>query len=203
MMISLALFDYIPVGIFLVAAIILQRDLQNKMSSGVFAMFSAGTLMVFCAGFFKATWKLLYYANICDFASLNNCFMPMQATGFLLAALAMVLMLCLGKKSRALSAAAAPALFSGTMVFVSFMCIGIIAIGSVLSALAAKMKKKALIPLFVLAIVGMLGMGYLSSKDFAQVSMNWIAEGVNTFAQSMLLIGVLSLHRAGLKELKL
>lgn len=202
MSISLALFDCVPVGIFLASAIILQRDLQNKMSSGVFAMFSAGTLMVFCAGLFKATWKLLYYAGVCDFEKLNQCFMPMQGTGFLLAALAMLMMLCHGKRNKAMSTAV-PAVFSGTMIFVSFMCLGIVAIGSSLAVIAAKMKKKALIPLFVLAIVGMLGMGYLSSKDFAQASMNWIAEGVNTFAQTMLFLGVVKLHKAGLKEFAL
>ena len=89
------------------------------------------------------------------------------------------------------------------MIFVSFMCLGIIAIGSGLSVLAARLKKKDLIPLFILAIFGMLGMGYLSSKDFAQVSMNWIAEGVNAFAQGVLLLGVWKLHKAGLRELQL
>lgn len=202
MSISLALFDYVPVGIFLASVLILQCDLQNKMNSGVFAMFSAGTLMVFCAGFFKATWKLLYYAGICDFEKLSQCFMPMQGTGFLLAALAMLLMLCFGKRTKAMSAAV-PAVFSGTMIFVSFMCLGIVTIGGSLAVIAAGMKKKAIIPLFVLAIVGMLGMGYLSSKDFTQASMNWIAEGVNTFAQSMFLLGVVKLHKAGLKKFKI
>lgn len=202
MEIALALFDFVPVAIFLCAALILQRDLMNKMSSGVFAMFSAGTLMVFFAGLFKAIWKLLYYTGVCDFEKLNHCFMPMQGTGFLLAAAGILLMLVKGRKGKALSVAA-PAVYSGTMIFVSFMCLGIIAIGSGLSVLAAKLKRKGLIPLFILAIFGMLGMGYLSSKDFAQVSMNWIAEGVNTFAQGVLLLGVWKLHKAGLRELQL
>lgn len=201
MSVSIAVFDYVPVFIFLCTAILLIRDLSNKMSSAAAALLSTGLLMVFFAGLFKATWKLLYCAGVCDFEKLNHCFMPMQGTGFLLAATAIILMLCTGRKKALLSAA--PAVYSGTMIFVSFMCLGIIAIGSGLSVLAAKLGKKKLIPLFVLAIFGMLGMGYLSSKDFAEASMNWIAEGVNTFAQSLLLAGTVLLHKAGLKELEL
>ena len=51
---------------------------------------------------------------------------------------------------------------------------------------------------FAVAFVCCLGMGYLSSQDFAQASMNWIAEGVNVVGQGMLLMGALTLHRAGL-----
>ena len=35
--VSMALVDYIPVIVFAVATIILQRDLYNKMSKGAFA----------------------------------------------------------------------------------------------------------------------------------------------------------------------
>ena len=33
--------------------------------------------------------------------------------------------------------------------------------------------------------------------------MNWIAEGINVVGQGLLLWGTVTLHRAGLKELKL
>ena len=48
-----------------------------------------------------------------------------------------------------------------------------------------------------------MGMGYLSSQDFAQASMNWIAEGVNVAGQGALLLGTLMLHKAGLAEWEL
>ena len=72
-----------------------------------------------------------------------------------------------------------------------------------LCILAAKMKKKSVIALFVLACVCSLCMGYLSSKDFAEASMNWIAEGVNVVGQGSLLAGVWILHKAGLAEFEL
>ena len=41
-------------------------------------------------------------------------------------------------------------------------------------------------------------MGYLSSKDFAESMMNWMAEGVNVIGQGMLLCGMNILSKAGL-----
>ena len=58
MSVAMALVDYIPVALFLASAIILQRTLYGVMSKGAFALFSAGTITVFVAGLFKATWKL-------------------------------------------------------------------------------------------------------------------------------------------------
>lgn len=202
MSVLMALVDYVPVVIFLFSAIILQRALYNKMSKGAFALFSAGTIMVFCAGFFKATWKLLFAAGVCDFEKLNLCFMPMQATGFFLLAAALIAMLCF-KQGNTTLAVAAPAAFSGTMVFIPMMCLGIGVLCTVLSVFAVKLKKQALIIVFALAFIGMLGMGYLSSQDFADPAMNWLAEGVNIFGQGLLLLGTLRLKKAGLQELKL
>lgn len=205
MSVTLAIVDYVPVFMFLATAILLQRGLYNKMSKGAFALFSAGTILVFIAGFFKATWKLLYCAGICDFEKLNYSFMPMQGTGFFLAAAAIIAMLCARQETQdePLYAVAAPAVYSGTMIFVAFMCLGIITIGTGLSVIAARMKKKGLIPLFILAIVGMLAMGYLSGKDFESEAVNWIAEGVNIVAQGALMIGSIALRRAGLKDFRL
>ena len=90
--IPMALVDYIPVVFFGIAAILLQKDLYNKMQKDVFALFAAGTVNIFMAGFLKATWKLLYAANICDFQALNTLFLPLQSLGFLLAGLGIVLM---------------------------------------------------------------------------------------------------------------
>lgn len=46
-------------------------------------------------------------------------------------------------------------------------------------------------------------MGYLSSQDFTQSLMNWIAEGVNVVGQGALLAGVILLHKNGLADLRL
>ena len=57
--------------------------------------------------------------------------------------------------------------------------------------------------LFVLAWVCMLAMGYLSTRNFAQASMNWIAQGVNIVGQGSFFLGALLAHKNGLAKLKL
>lgn len=69
--------------------------------------------------------------------------------------------------------------------------------------LAGAFKKPWLIAIFAISFICSLCMGYLSSQDFAQASMNWIAEGVNVIGQGTLLIGTVLLHKSGLSDLKL
>ena len=197
--VSMALVDYIPVLCFALAAIILLRDLYSKMSKTAFALFAAGVTDVAIAGALKATWKLLYAAGVCDFQALNAMFFPTQSIGFMLAGIGAVLMLC--KKQKSAAAAVVPPVFSGTFVFVGLMVAGLGMMDVVLCILAAKLKKPWLIAIFVFSFVCSLCMGYLSSKDFAEASINWIAEGVNVFGQGTLLVGAYLLHKNGLADL--
>ncbi len=202
MTIPMALVDYIPCILFTMSGMLLLRILYKAMSKGAYALLAAGVLMIVCAGFFKATWKLLYAANICDFVKLNQVFFPMQATGFVLSGAAMVSLLVFTQHPKAMSVAVAPAVFSGTMIFVGGMVLGAVGLCGSLAVIARRMKKPTAIILFVLAFVGMMGMGYLSSKDFADPSMNWIAEFVNLFGQGCLFLGVRVLSQAGLKDVE-
>ena len=198
--VPMALVDYIPVVLFAAVMVLLQRDLYNKMPKYAFACFAAGTINLFMAGFLKATWKLLYALGVCDFQVLNTTFLPVQSLGFLLAGLGIVIMLA-GRKSAAL--AVAPPVFKGTFLFVGMMVLGLGAICGCLSVLAVKVKKAGLVVLFVLCFFCYMAMGYLASRDSVSAASNWIEQGVNCLGQLLLFIGVLSLHRAGLRELKL
>ena len=192
--------DFVPVALFGVAAVLLQRDLYNKMPKYAFACFAAGTIDAFLAGFLKALWKLLYAAGVCDFHVLNTMFLPTQSLGFLLAGLGLILMLT-AKKSRVLSVA--PPVFSGTVVFLGMMVFGLGAVCACLSVVAAKMKKKGLIAVFALCFFCYMGMGYLGSRGDESAAANWIEQGINTVGELLLLGGTLSLHKAGLRELEL
>lgn len=200
--VPMALVDYIPVAFFATAAVILMRDLYNKMSKGAFALFAAGVINVTLAGALKASWKLLYAVGTCDFTALNALFFPLQSIGFLLAGVGVLAML-VHRQTRNAALAVAPPVFTGTFVFVGLMVAGLGIMDAVLCILAARLKKPWLIAVFVVSFVCSLGMGYLSSKDFAEAAMNWIAEGVNVAGQGMLLLGVTLLHKAGLANLKL
>ena len=196
MSVPMALVDYIPVVLFLISAVVIQRSLYDKMSKGAFALLAGGTIMVFCAGFMKATWKLLYALEICDFERLNQCFFPMQAIGFLLAGLSIVALLFFRQKNETtLAAAGAPAVFSGTMVFVTLMVLGCLGYCGGLALFAKRQGKKKAAILFLVSFVFMLMMGYLSSRNFEKASMNWIAEGVNLVGQLILLVAAILLAR--------
>ncbi len=228
----MSLMDYIPVALFEAATVILIRDMYNKMSKGAFALFAAGTIDVICAGLLKATYKLMYALGICDFEALSNVFFPMQSLGFMLAGIGMLALLChrqtpsgepkAPKKSFLIielsllaicvvylllrgnnKTGVAPAYFSGTFVFVALMIIGLGLMDTGLCIMSKKLGKPALIALFIVSFFLCLCMGYLSSKDFAQASMNWIAEGVNIFGQGTLLIGATLLHKHGFEDLRL
>jgi hypothetical protein len=200
--ISMALVDYIPVIFFAIASVILLRDLYNKMCKGAFALFSAGVIDVTIAGALKATWKLLYASGVCNFEALDAMFFPVQSIGFLLAGIGLLAIL-VHKQSKNALMAAAPPVFSGTFVFVGLMVAGLGIMDVVLCILSAKLKKPWLIAIFALSFVCSLCMGYLSSQDFAEAAMNWIAEGVNVVGQGTLLLGAILLHKSGLAELEL
>ena len=200
--ISMALVDYIPVICFALASMILLRDLYNKMSKGAFALFAAGTIDVTCAGALKATWKLLYAAGACDFQALNAMFFPVQSIGFLLAGIGLIAMLC-HKQSTTLGVATAPAVFSGTFVFVALMVAGLGMMDVALCILCVKMKKPKLMILFIVSFVCSLCMGYLSAQDFTEAAMNWIAEGVNVVGQGTMLAGAYLLHKNGLANFEI
>ena len=197
--VAMGLMDFVPVAFFAVTAVILLRDLYNKMYQGAYALLAAGTINVFTAGFCKALWKLLYAANICDFAALEHMFLPLNSLGLLLVGLSLIGMLC-WKRKDAILLSAAPAVFSGSMVFIMMMVLGLGGMCAAMSILAAKMKKKGTIVLFVLSFICAMGMGYMSSQDSSLAWVNWVEQSINTVSQLCLMVGVIGLHRAGLKD---
>ena len=201
--IAMALVDYIPVFCFGLGAAILMQCLYNKMTKASFSLFAAGSINVFMAGFLKATYKLLYAANICDFEPLNAMFFPVQALGFLLAGGGIILMFFRRPKRSEEMFSVAPVLWTGTFLFVGFMVLGLGMLDAGLCILAKKLKKPGIIAIIIISFICCLGMGYLSSKDFTEASMNWIAEGVNVVGQGCFLWGAISLRKAGLEDLEL
>lgn len=191
----LALVDFIPVILFGIAAVILQRMFYERMSKGAFALFAAGTIDVIFAGGAKALYKLLYATGICDMEPLSALFFPVQSVGFLLAGFGMIAMLFYKQKSNVLYAVVPP-VFKGTFVFVGLTIVGLLMMYIGLITIAVKKKKFWAIVLFVLAFFVSLGMGYLSSKDFSQAYMNWIAQCTNILGQGFLLSGVVVLKKS-------
>lgn len=196
--VPMALMDFVPVFFFGVSAVILLRDLYNKMFKGAYALLAAGSVNVFLAGFCKALWKLLYAANICDFVALEEMFMPVNSLGLLFVGLGIVGMLCWKKKGALLSVAPVP--FVSSMPFIMLMVVGLGGMCAGLSVIAAKMKKGAVMILFILSFLCAMGMGFMSSQDSTQAWVNWAEQSINCVSQGCLMAGVLLLHKAGLKD---
>ena len=196
--IPMALMDYVPVIFFGVTAVLLLRDLYNKMFKGAYALLAAGSVNVFLAGFCKATWKLLYAANICDFVALEEMFMPVNSLGLLFVGLSLIGMLCWKRKGALLSVAPVP--FTSSMPFIMMMVVGLGGLCAGLSIVSAKMKKAPVMILFILSFVCAMAMGYMSSQDSTQSWVNWAEQSINTVSQASLMLGVIILHKAGLKN---
>ena len=199
--IPMAVMDFVPVAFFAVTGVLLLKDLHRKMSAGLYALLAAGCVNVFMAGFCKALWKLLYAANVCDFTALEEMFLPVNSLGLLFVGISMICFISCKKKTAVLSAA--PAVVSGSLVFIIMMVLGLGGMCAGLGVLAAKMKKKGVIILFVLSFVCAMGMGYMSSQDSTMAWVNWVEQSINTVSQLCLMLGVISLHKAGLKEQEL
>ena len=83
------------------------------------------------------------------------------------------------------------------------MVAGLGVMDTVFCILCKKLKKNRVMVLFIVSFLCSLCMGYLSSQDFAEAAMNWIAQSVNIVGQGCFLAGALCLRKAGLSKLEL
>ena len=209
MNILLAFVDLIPVFLFLFGIIIYQRLFYNKMSKGAFAIYATGGITIFVAGLIKAIHKILYYTEVCDFTRLEQAFFPMQTVGYVLLGIAVIAILFFNqhevnsnnqlKSFIFVPILAAPAVYSGTMVFVSLMVLGVIIHDTALIIYATRLKKDKVLTIILVSIslFMTLGMGYLSSQEGIN---DWIKEIVNTVAQGAFFLSALLFKKNNLED---
>ena len=207
-----SLYDLIPIALFMVGAVVLLRCLYNKMVKGNYALLAAGSIMVFAAGFLKAMQKFIIGVSGYNYNILDRQFTSTQSIGFALMFVALIGMFTsYNKKYTKVSIsvlvpliaivtfaeAEAPVLkeFTDTMPFIVLMIIG--AAGTLVMMMIISIKRKDILSavLFGLAIVFMVGMGYLSTK--ASWVGNWIAISVNIVYQGLFMIACLRLQKKG------
>ena len=202
--VAMALVDCVPVVLFLVAAVILQRDLYDLLPKGAYSLVAAGSIMAFLGGFMKALWKLLYATGVCDYVLLDHALFTLQGPGFLLFFLGLTGLFWKGKKDVPSHAALAGAPVA-TTTSIPFIVMQVVGLGGaqVLLAVEGARRGRRLVPVaFALAFVFMLGMGYLGAKFDDSSSMHWVAQLTNTLSMACFLWGTLMLHAAGPKEVK-
>ena len=196
--VTMAIVDFIPVVLFFIAAVLLQRDLYNKMTKGCYALLATGSYMVLISGIYKATWKILYALNICDFVALDTSMFPMQAPGFILVFISLIGMNTNLNKNSLKSVVVVP--FTSNLPFIIGQIVGCAGTQFCLMMKALQMKKKLAALCYVLAFIFMLGMGYLGAKFDDTSSMHWIAQLTNIISQGTFLLGTWILHKNGLKN---
>ena len=76
--IPMALIDYIPVVLFILANGLLIKNFRNTMNKVSFYLLVVGTILVSSAGFLKATYKLLHAMNFGDYMWMSNQFFPIS-----------------------------------------------------------------------------------------------------------------------------
>ena len=192
--VTMAIVDFIPVVLFFAAAVLLQNDLYSKLSKTKYTLLSAGSLMIFIGGALKATWKILYALNICDYQALDISFFPFQGIGFLLVFLSLT-GICSKKFSKIYSVVP---VFTSNMPFVILQVIGCAGTQFMLMGKSLQMKKKSAFAMYIIAFIFMLAMGYLSAKFDDSSSMHWLAQCTNIRSQGTFLAGTFILHKAGL-----
>ncbi len=199
--VSMAIIDFIPVLLFFFATLILQRDFYGKMVKGAYALLATGSYMVLIGGIFKALWKILYAANVCDYPLLEQSFFPLQGPGFLLVFIAFIgLFTKYNRKDAKLLGVGVVPVYTSSMPFVIMQIIGCSGTQWSLFAIAVKLKKAAAAVLYVVSFIFMLGMGYLSARFDDSASMHRVAQTVNIVSQGTFLLGTVLLHRGGLRD---
>lgn len=221
--IPMAVFDLLPVVFFIAGTMTIAGDMKQKMTLPSRILFVGGSWIVGAAGLLKALYKLAYSTGLGDPAWMSRQFFYNQAFGFLLAGVGLTLAVTRLDKAQVGGAgsggsgsnsdgAGSGSSGSGSgklysivpipvMALVGMMVAGLAALDASLCFLAAKLKKRKALVLFIISFFLCLGMGYLSSKSFEKASMNWIAEGINAVGQLAFLAGCGILHEAGLDKL--
>jgi len=197
--VPMALFDLLPVLLFFAAAVLLQRDLYGKLVKGAYALLTTGSVLVLLAGVYKALYKVLFAAGVCEYPLLSRLLFPLQAPGFLFVFLSLLGSLLRRKKQTVLLSAAVP-VYDGMLPFIVLEVVGCAGFQICLAILALRMKKRPAAVLFLFSLLAMLTMGWLSAKFDSTAGMNWLAQSVNTLGNGALLLGVWLLHRAGLAD---
>lgn len=189
--VAMALVDLIPVILFVLAVRIILLDTFSKMGTFSKILYCAGVFLVAAAGTIKALYKL-FAALGTVVPWMTNQFFANQSLGFLLAGIGM-LTFAIKVKKKVYG-------FIPTMGLVGIMVGGLAILNGGYCVLCAKLGKKKYMILFILSLVFCMMMGYLSSRDFTQAYMNWVAQSINIVVQALLLVGCMGLHNAGLKD---
>jgi hypothetical protein len=187
---SIALFDFVPVTMFLVGAFFLVRIALQMRGSPCGRMAMAGALLVFLGGFLKAIWKLLYAANVADLRWMSEVQFALVAPGFLALLVTAILMARGRKKTAVPLLAIAP----WKIPLLAIMTLSSMGAQGILAYLSFRRRVPLAAVGFIVAFLCLVAMGAMASGE-QTIAKQWLEESINTLGQLGFMLGAILLHR--------
>lgn len=188
---SIALFDFVPVTMFLVGAFFLVRIALQMRGSPCGRMAMAGSLLVFLGGFLKAIWKLLYAANLADIRWMSEVQFALVAPGFLALLVTAILM---ARGRRKVAAPPVMAMAAWKIPLLAVMTLSSMGAQGILAYLSFRRRVPLAAVGFIVAFLCLVGMGGMASSE-QTIAKQWIEEGINTLGQLGFMVGAILLQR--------
>ena len=191
---SLALYDFVPVAFFLIGAIYLVRVSIRMCGLRCGRLAMAGSLLIFMGGFLKAIWKLLFTIGVGDYQLLSESQFPLVAPGFLVLLISVILMARSDRETRATNAAPLLLIATWKIPFLIVMTLTSMGVQGILTYVSFQRKAKLAAAGFIVAFLGLVGMGALASGE-QTLARQWIEQSVNTVGQLGFMLGSILLHQ--------
>jgi len=189
--IALALVDFIPTIFFPIGAYFFQKFFkkQNNVKSQI--LWIIGGFLVFIGGFFKAVWKLNMAITQNDILFLSDYLFVFQSIGFTCLFMGTFLFIrSQSNKTKIPKSTPLTVLAVWKIPFMAIQTLTCIGTYGLLTHYAFKKKNKKGAFLLIISVIIIFLMVGLSGSDMS-ISIQWIAELINTLGQlSFLLAGI-------------
>lgn len=190
---GLAFFDFVPTFFFLIGAFFLAKTVSICLGLPASRVLMTGAALVFLGGFLKASWKLLYAAQLADVRWMSEAQFLFLGIGF---SLIFGIVFLMTRKEK--NSVAAAALFFGMapwkIPFLFLMIVTSLGAEGILAYLAFQRKLRLAAAGFIFGVLGILAMGTFASAE-QSVAMQWIEETVNALGQGGFMFGCILLYR--------
>jgi hypothetical protein len=141
----------------------------------------------------KAIWKLLFTIGAGDFQLLSESQFPLVAPGFLVLLIAVIMMARSDREARTTNAAML-LMATWKIPFLIVMTLTSMGVQGILTYVSFQRKAKLAAAGFIVAFLGLVGMGALASGE-QTLARQWIEQSVNTVGQLGFMVGSILLHQ--------
>jgi len=188
---SIAIFDFVPVFMFLVGAFFLTRIAIQQRSTACGRMVMAGALLIFLGGLLKAIWKLLYTVNIADIQWMSQIQFILVAPGFV-ALLVVAILIARGRRKSKATPLLAIAVWK--IPLLAIMTLASMGANGILTYISFRRGARLAGAAFVVAFLALVGMGAMASGE-QTLARQWIEESMNTVGQLGFMLGSIWLYQ--------